>query len=255
MVLETILLATLAVSAISLIGVLTLSIKDRLLHQLLPLFVAFAGGSMLATAFLHAIPEALNEAGPDSVMPLVVAGILIFFFIERFLHWHHHHKHHHPGDKGEEKPTTWLVLIGDGVHNFVDGTVIAASFLASAPLGVLSTLSIIAHEIPQEIGDFSLLVWGGFSKKRALLFNFLSALTAFAGAILTYFLAPMVPGLVAVLLPLAAGNFIYIACVDLVPEMHKERDTRRSLVQLAVFVAGILLVVVVGSLLEPPGAA
>ncbi len=254
MVLESILLATFIVSAISLIGVLTLSIKDRLLHQLLPLFVAFAGGSMLATAFLHALPEALDSSPAGSVMPLVMAGILIFFFIERFLHWHHHHKHHHSGDKGEQKPTTYLVLIGDAVHNFIDGTVIAASFIASWPLGVLSTLSIIAHEIPQEIGDFSLLIWGGFSKKRALAFNFLSALTAFAGAILAFFLAPMVPGLVSILLPLAAGNFIYIACVDLVPEMHKERDTRRSLMQLGSFLAGILLVVVVGLLLEPPGA-
>ncbi|VVB57367.1 Zinc transporter ZupT [uncultured archaeon] len=253
MVLEVILLATLVVSAISLIGAFTLAVKDKLLHQLLPLFVAFAGGSMLATAFFHALPEALKDSGPDAVMPLVVAGILIFFFIERFLHWHHHHKHHHEADAKEERVPTYLVLIGDSIHNFVDGTVIAASFLASFPLGVLATISIIAHEIPQEIGDFSLLIWGGFSKQKALAFNFLSALTALAGAILTYFLAPAVPGLVAVLLPLAAGNFIYVACVDLVPELHKERDTRRSLMQLACFVGGILLVVVVGALMEPHG--
>lgn len=248
MVLENILLATTLVSAISLIGVLTLSIKDRLLHQLLPLFVALAAGSMLAAAFFHLLPEAIAANGVSAAMPLVLAGIVLFFLIERFLHWHHHHKHHHLSDQ-KECPVTYLNLIGDGMHNFIDGTVMAAAFMVSPDVGWLTTLAIIAHEIPQEIGDFSLLVWGGFSKRKALFFNFVSALTALAGGVLTFYLASEVPGLVAFLLPIAAGQFIYMACVDLVPELHKEKDLHRSLMQLAAFGFGMGIIVLLGALL------
>lgn len=245
MVLENILLATFTVSAISLVGILTLSMNDKLLHRLLPLFVALAAGSMLAAAFFDLLPESLAASGADFSLPLVLAGIVLFFLIERFLHWHHHHKHHHASDK-KECPVTWLNLIGDGLHNFIDGTVMAAAFMASPALGWATTLAIIAHEIPQEVGDFSLLVWGGFSKKKALALNFLIALAAMAGALLAFYLAPVVPGLISMLLPLAAGQFIYMACVDLVPELHKEKDLRRSLAQLAAFLAGIGLIMALG---------
>ena len=248
MVLESIILATLAVGAISLVGVISLSMDDKLLHRLLPILVALAGGAMLATAFFDLLPEAIGTSGVDKTMPIVLGGVVLFLLIERFLHMHHHHKHHHKAD-AKECPVTYLTLVGDTIHNFVDGTLIAAGFIASPGIGVLTTLSIISHEIPHEIGDFSLLIWGGFSRTKAIVFNCLSALAALAGGVLTFYAANAVPGLVSVLLPLAAGQFIYIACVDLAPELHKEKDTRRSLIQLAAFGAGIAIIVVGGMLL------
>ena len=245
MVLEQIILASVIVSLMSFVGIITLALKDRLLHSLLPLFVSFAAGTMLATAFFDLIPESLAGANIMYTMQVVVLGIVMFFVIEKFLYWHHHHKHHHKGERGE-MPFTYLNLIGDGVHNFVDGAIIAASFLANSTVGIAATIAIMAHEIPQEIGDFSLLIYGGFTKKKALLFNFASALAALVGALLTFYVSGLVPGLVGFLVPLAAGNFIYLACVDLVPEMHKELEPKKSAVQLAAFVLGLL---VIGSLI------
>ncbi len=249
MVLEQIIFASIAVSLVSLVGVITLAMKDELLHSLLFAFMSFSTGALLAAAFFDLLPESIAAGGVGWTMQITVLGILVFFVIEKFLHWHHHHKHHHKGERGEA-PFTYLNLVGDGVHNFVDGTVIAASFMTSPALGIVSTVAIIAHEIPQEIGDFSLLIYGGFSKQKALLFNFASALTALIGAILTFYFYPMIPGLVMFLLPIAAGNFIYLACVDMVPELHKERGAKRSAVQLAALVLGIVLIAGVAAALE-----
>ncbi len=250
MVLEQILLATAVVSAISLLGVFTLSIKDELLHALLPLMVAFAGGALLAAAFFDILPESIAASGIDNTMQFAVAGVLLSLVIEKFLHWHHHHKHHHKGDKSE-KPFTYLSLIGSSIHNFIDGTIIAASFIISPGVGVISTFAIIAHEIPHEVGDFSLLIYGGFSRKKALLFNFLTALLAILGALAAFFLSPVLPGLAATLLPIAAGNFIYISCADLVPDMHKEQDLKKSAFQFLLFLLGIAVIVAYGVLIEP----
>ena len=241
MVLFEILLATLAVSALSLIGLLTLSMNDKHLHSLLYLFVSFSAGALLAAAFFDLLPEGIEASGVGLTMQLAVAGMVLFFIIEKFLHWHHHHKHHHRGER-TEAPFTYLNLVGDAVHNFVDGTIIAASFLQNPALGVTTTAAIVAHEIPQEVGDFSLLIYGGFTKQKALMFNFLSSLAALLGAVLTYYFAAEVPWLIAVLIPFAAGHFIYIACADLVPEMHKERNARRSALQLLSFLAGIVVI-------------
>ena len=248
MVLEQIIIASLVVSFVSFVGVLTLAMRDRTLHSLLFLFVSLAAGTLLAVAFFHLIPEGIERVGTEQTMQFAVAGIVMFFVIEKFLQWHHHHKHHHEGEKGEH-PLTYLSLIGDGVHNFIDGTVIAVSFITDPAVGVVSTLAIIAHEIPQEIGDFSLLIYGGFTKKKALLFNFLSAITALVGAMLTFYFYSSVPNLTALLLPLAAGNFIYIACVDLVPEIHKERELKKSVMQFAAFLLGMFLIIAIGAVL------
>ena len=248
MVLEQIILASFVVSLVSFVGVLTLVMKDKLLHSLLFVFVSFAAGSMIAAAFFDLMPESINASGIENTMALAVAGIVLFFIIEKFFFWHHHHKHHHEGDTNE-KPFTYLNLIGDGVHNFIDGTVIAASFMASPATGIVSTFAIIAHEIPQEIGDFSLMIYGGFSYRKALLFNFITALTALIGAIATFFLLPLIPGLTNMLLPIAAGNFIYVACVDLVPELRKEIDGKKSVAQLAAFLGGIIVIVATGKLI------
>ncbi|MFH1094750.1 MAG: ZIP family metal transporter [Candidatus Micrarchaeota archaeon] len=249
MVLEQILLATAIVSAISLLGVFTLSIKDELLHALLPPMVAFAGGALLATAFFDILPESLAASGIEGTMRFAVVGVLLSLIIEKFLHWHHHHKHHHRGDKTEQ-PFTYLALIGGSIHNFIDGTIIAASFIVSPAMGIVSTFAIIAHEIPHEVGDFSLLIYGGFSRRKALLFNFLSGLVAIAGSLAAFFLSPVLPGLAGVLLPIAAGNFIYISCVDLVPDMHKEQDLKKSALQFLLFLLGMAVIIGYG-MLEP----
>ncbi len=249
MVLEQIIIATVFVSLVSFVGILTLSMRDKLLHSLLFVFVSLAAGTLLAAAFFHLIPESIEMTNVKHTMQLAVAGIVMFFIIEKFLYWHHHHKHHHKGDT-DEKPFTYLNLIGDSIHNFIDGSVIAVSFLTDTGAGIVATLAIIAHEIPQEIGDFSLLIYGGFTKKKAMIFNFLSALTAIVGAVATFYLYPIIPGLLAFLLPLAAGHFIYIACVDLVPELQKEIEEKKSVIQLAAFLLGIGIIIAMGTLLE-----
>jgi len=247
MVLETILAASFAVSLISLIGVFTLGMREKLLHSLLFYFVSFAAGAMLAAAFLDLLPEGIALAGVENFARYALFGLLVFFMIEKFIHWHHHHKHHHKGEH-TEAPFTYLNLIGDAVHNFIDGTVITASFLTSTELGIVSTIAIIAHEIPQELGDYSLLIYGGFSKQKALFYNFLTALTSILGALTAFYFSSLVPNLSTLLIPFAAGGFIYIASADLVPELHKERDVSKSILQFMCFAAGIVLIAaVIGS--------
>ena len=156
--------------------------------------------------------------------------------MERFLHWRHCH------EEGVCKTHafTYLTLVGDGFHNFIDGMVIAASFVVSFQLGLITTLAIILHEIPQELSDFAVLVYGGFSKKKALLFNFVSALTAMIGALVGYFIIDYIQGFSNFILPLTAGGFIYIATSDLIPELHKENDLKRSMAAFSAFLLGII---------------
>ena len=157
--------------------------------------------------------------------------------MERVLHWNHCHNH---GDC-EVHTFSYMSLIGDGIHNFIDGLIIAASFIVSIPLGFLTSLAVIAHEIPQEISDFSILIYGGFSKKKALFFNFLSALTAVLGVLVGFVLSSSVENFVMYLLPIAAGGFIYIGASDLVPELHKEKDLKKSILSFGFFILGIVI--------------
>jgi zinc and cadmium transporter len=234
-----ILLSVLAVSLISLVGVFTLLVKERFMERVLFILIAGATGTLLGAAFLDLIPEAMNESGSNA-MTHVLFGLLSFFILERFIFWRHCHE-----EKCEIHAFTYLNLIGDAIHNFLDGMVIAAAYLSSGSdisLGLITTIAIISHEIPQEIGDFGILVYGGLSKYRALLFNFLSALTSFIGAILFYFFSPLFEGSTSLLLGFAAGGFIYIAAVDLLPELNKELEIRRSAIQLAFLTAGIFAI-------------
>ena len=232
MTLLLILIAVFFVSLISLIGAFSLAVKEKYLNRILILFVGFAAGGMLGGAFLHLLPESMQFG--ESIFIYVVIGVVFFFLLETFLHWRHCHT-----GKCEIHPFTYLVLVGDGVHNFVDGMIISVSFMANTSLGVATTFAVIFHEIPQELGDFGALVYGGFSKKRALLYNFLSALVAFAGALFVYFLR--FTNSTAFLLPFAAGGFIYIATTDLIPELHKARKLSDSMVQFAFLLLGLAL--------------
>jgi zinc and cadmium transporter len=237
MILE-ILAATVIVSLISLVGIGLLMLKKKTMEAIVFVILSFAVGSLFAAAFFDLFPEALEGLEAQTVFAYALAGIIVFFALERLVHWHHEHHDHHV----HEKPVAYLVLIGDGIHNFFDGIAIAASFLTSMELGITTTLAIIAHEIPQELSDFTLLTYAGFSNRKALGYNLLSALTAIAGALGFIYLSGVVTGMEYYGLAFTAGGFIYIAGTDLLPELHREQGWKKSIIQLASMLAGIIVI-------------
>ena len=222
-----------AVSLVSFIGVLFVGLKEAFIQRILMVLVGFSSGSLIGAAFIDLLPEALEETG-EVMFYYVIAGIVFFFAMEKFLYWRHCHD-----GKCEVHMFAYLNLIGDGVHNFIDGITIAASFLISSPLGFAITLAVVFHEIPQELGDFGVLIYSGFGKKKALTYNFICALTAVAGSLVTYYLASSIQGVAHALVPFAAGGFIYIAATDLMPELHKRTQGKESLIQLLTIITGI----------------
>lgn len=227
-----ILLAVTAVSLLSLIGVVLIGLNTKLLQKISMVLVSFASGALLGGAFLHLLPESIDV---PNVFIWLIGGILFFFITERFLRWRHCHK-----GICDIHAFTYLNLFGDGIHNFIDGMIIAAAFLVDIPLGIGVSLAVAAHEIPQEIGDFGVLIYGGFTKKRALLYNLISASTAIIGAIVV-FLTAATAETVSFLLPFAAGGFVYIACVDLMPELHKQENVATTISHITALVLGLLL--------------
>ena len=234
-----------AVSLVSLVGLAALSLRQEFLQRALFLLISLAAGALLGDAFIHLLPEAFEEAGnPLLVSLFVLAGILTFFVLEKFLHWHHSHgDDEFSPDHARIHPIGNLVLVSDGVHNLVDGIAIGAAFMVSPEIGIATAVAIALHEIPQEIGDFGLLVHAGYSRTKALFFNFLSALTAFVGLGLAFWFSSAIDGVTPLITAFAAGNFIHIACTDLVPELYKTKDAKRSFLQFAVIVAGIAAMV------------
>jgi len=227
------------VSLVSLIGVFTLSFGTKRIHRWLLLFVSFSAGTLLGDAFLHLLPEVVGEVGFQQWVSFsILAGILVWFIIEKFIHWHHCH-HVHEDNDTHIHPFAFLNLIGDFVHNIIDGMIVGASFVVSVPVGIATTVAVFLHEIPQEISDFGVLMHGGFSKGKALFMNFLSALGAIVGAIVALLLAGEVEHIALMFLPFAAGSFIYIATADLIPELHKEVRGRESIKHLIALIAGI----------------
>lgn len=230
------LLATLVVSLVSLIGILFLAINSKILERMLLLLVGFSAGALMGDAFIHLIPEGLETIKADVFFLCVLGGIVLFLCLERFIHWRHCHK---VGGSCEGHVFAYTNLIGDALHNFIDGLVIAASFSVSKELGLATFLAVLFHEIPQEISDFGVLLYGGFSKKKALAFNFLSALLAVFGCILGIFLFEQNQDVSGWLIGLTAGGFIYISASDLVPEMHKKTKNSPSLWPFMFFFLGI----------------
>lgn len=234
------------VSLISLVGVFTFAISAEKLKKVLIYLVSFAAGTLLGDAFIHLIPEAFEESENTIRLSLnILAGILVFFVMEKFLHWRHCHEvacEDHP------HPFSYILLVGDVLHNFIDGLIIAASYLVSIPVGIATTLAVVFHEIPQEIGDFGSLLYAGFKKTKALLFNFLTALTAVLGAIIVLALNINDGSITKFLVPFAAGGFIYIASSDLIPELHKNTEPKKSFWQLGAFVLGIGLMLLLVTL-------
>ncbi len=228
-------ISVIVVSFISLIGIFTLGIKQDRLQQILFYLISFSAGALLGDVFLHILPEIM--AGETALQngAYVLIGIMIFFVLERVLIWHHSHTSHQENIHS----MVYLTTIGDALHNFLDGIAIAASFLVSIPVGIATATAVIFHEIPQEIGQFAILIHGGWKRGKALLYNFFSALTAVAGALLVLVFSRSFAEAPTMLLGFGAASFIYIALSDLIPELHKEPDTKRSVVQLVWMLAGI----------------
>ncbi|MDP3735328.1 MAG: ZIP family metal transporter [bacterium] len=244
------------VSLVSFAGLFTFSLGEHSLRRVLAILVSLAAGALLGDALLHLLPESIETLGSATKSSfLVLGGFLFFFVIERVLHWHHFHteaecdearEHHGALEHGTIRtasnaiqPAGYLVLISDGFHNLLDGLIIGASYLAGIELGIATTIAVILHEIPQEIGDFGVLLHAGFTRGRALFLNFLSAVLAVLGVVISLLLGETSGALTLPLVPIAAGGFIYIAAADLVPELHKTRATGASLAQFLALLLGV----------------
>lgn len=230
------------ISLVSLIGALTISLSVDRLRRITLFLVSFAVGGLLGDAFIHLLPESFEELGTNLLVSLyVILGILIFFVLEKFLRWRHCHI---PTSEEHLHPFVTMNLVGDATHNLVDGMLVGASYMVSFPIGLTTTLAVVLHEIPQELGDFGVLIHGGLSVKRALVFNLLSALTAVIGAVVSILAAEQVQGFSLSLLPITAGGFLYIAGSDLIPELHHEVKASTSLWQLLLIVLGVAIMAV-----------
>ncbi len=237
---------TFVISLIAFVGALALFLREKLLEKILLVLVAFSAGALIGGAFLHLIPETIIEVGVNEVSLLnaflyLLLGFCVFFFLEQIISWHHHHATTHP----KIMPFSYLILVSDGIHNYIDGLVMGASFLTGFPIGIVTALAIASHEIPQEIGDFGVLVYGGFERFKALILNYISAITVIFGGITSYLLSAWIGEAIVFLLPFASGNFIYIASSDLIPEIKYKESLKKTLVRFLVFLTGMGLMLAV----------
>jgi zinc and cadmium transporter len=229
-----IVVAGLAMSALALVGAVTLALPKSVLERVLLPLVGLAAGSLLGGAFFHMMPAAIDALGNGlTVYVWLVAGFLVFFVLEQFLHWHHCHRASHD----DRRPLGYLILLADALHNLIGGLAVGGAFVVDIRVGIVTWLAAAAHEVPQELGDFGVLVHSGWRRMSALLWNFASALTFLAGALIAYALADRID--VAYLLPFAAGNFIYIAAADLLPLLAAQTRARDKLETTAAFLCGL----------------
>ncbi|MFH1012165.1 MAG: ZIP family metal transporter [Candidatus Peregrinibacteria bacterium] len=229
--------SVLAVSLISVVGVLTIALGQKMVKGLLLFMVSFAAGALLGDVFIHLLPEMIEEDCFHLENSLyVLLGILMFFVLEKIMHWRHCHL---AAAQDHIHPLATMNLVGDALHNFIDGILIASSYLLSIPVGIATTIAVILHEIPQEMGDFGVLLHSGVTFKKALALNFLTALTAVFGALLILGLDFKVDDIICVVIPVTMGGFLYIANADLIPELHKDVKPINSIIQLISFLAGI----------------
>ncbi|MCK5020636.1 MAG: ZIP family metal transporter [Candidatus Peribacteraceae bacterium] len=230
-------------SCIALVGSVTLFLKESTLQKIILPLVAFSAGSLIGGAFFHMIPASVEHMGNDIFIYIwIVIGFVIFFILEQFLHWHHCHLP--PGQ--HKHPLTYLILIADGIHNFIGGLSVGASFIIDIRLGIATWFVAAAHEVPQELGDFGILLHGGWKKTHALAYNFLSALTFLFGGIIVYFVSSEIN--TNFLIPFAAGNFLYIAAADLIPEIKRHESIKVNFIHLMALISGLLLLLVLSLL-------
>ncbi len=234
-----------------------LLLSDSMQAKVLPHGVSFATGALLAVAFWGLIPHAFEEVGSAQIQPLsgvIMLGLLLFFILEKLLIWRHCHsescevhgdpdEHHHGHSHGSHKSAGTMIIIGDSIHNFVDGVLIAAAFLTDVQLGIVTSLAVAAHEIPQEVGDFAILLHSGYSKAKALFYNVLASLTTVIGGVLAYYSLGDLHDSLPYFLALASSSFIYIAVADLIPTLHKKTDIKTSLQQIVLIFSGVCLIV------------
>jgi len=250
-------LSVILVSLVSFVGVFSFSLNILRQKKILLFLVSLSAGTLFGSVFFHLLPEIVEEQSYTLFIgTLILLGILTFFILEKVIHWHHchghflqnkKHTHHTPHLEHNSKQTSnkeniaWLNLCGDGLHNFMDGLVIAGSYLISIPTGIATTLAVVIHELPQEFADFGVLIYSGFSTKKALFLNFLSAFVAILGAIVGLFFASKSPFFLNLILPFTAGGFLYIAGSNLIPELHKDCTATESFWHFVALVIGMLL--------------
>lgn len=236
-----ILIFTVIGSVLSLVGGVLLLIKPSFANNISHLLASFAAGALLGTSFFDLLPESLHGGEPQEVFLYTLLGILFFFLLERFLHWYHHHSSEVEEYRG--KPIVPLIVVGDTIHNFIDGMAIAATFLVSIPLGIITSIAVGAHEIPQEIGDFGILLKQGIKRKKVLLINLFSAFASVIGALLLFMLGSSIhEALIPIFLPITAGFFIYIALSDLIPEIHHENRRGFAIRETVMLILGVVTI-------------
>lgn len=253
----TVIAATIVVSFFSLGGIYALSISERALHRIVYVIIGFSAGTIMGAVYFDLLPEAIELVENDLVYVYIALGFVSFFFLERFIYWYHGHGHsedieHLPAIPGrpDTREFAYLNLVGDAIHNFIDGLIIAVSFLVGEAVGVATTIAVIFHELPQEMGDYGILVYGGFSRRRAMALNFAVALTVVMGGALALLFIESVEALSGVLIALAAGGFIYLGASELIPELQQEKTLRRSAVQFTAFLLGMCLIWLLGRIFQ-----
>lgn len=229
---------TFIISLCALVGVFTLSIKTEFLNRILLSLVGLSSGALLGGAFIHLFPEGVKQMEPEKFFLIILGTIILYLLIEKLLHWRHCHA---GANCPHHSSFGYMNLVGDSVHNFIDGLIIAAAFIVSPTLGVSTILAIGLHEIPQEIGDFGVLLYAGFEKKKALALNFAVALMVVAGGIVGWALSEQTQNIAKYLLPIAGGGFIYIALSDILPELRKEAGLKKFLVGFGFVILGVVL--------------
>lgn len=241
-------LSVLAISLVSLVGAFSLAFKEEKLKKIIFYLVSLSVGALLGDAFIHLIPEVFEEGVNGLVFAIsIFVGFIFFFVLEKFLRWHHSHgqdeesvdslnTHDH-----SKKPLGIMIVISDGAHNIIDGILIGVSYLAGVEIGIATTVAVLLHEIPQEIGDFGLMLHSGFSVKKALFWNFISGIFAFIGLFLTFLIGERIENFIPIAISIASGGFIYIAGVDLIPELHRETNIKKSLKQFLAIVLGFVV--------------
>lgn len=239
------LLAVTIVSLLSLLGAVFISLQRKFLDSITTYLLALSSGILLGTVFYDLVPEGYNEIQIE-VYTWLIVGIVVFFILEKFIHWHSHVE----GEAKNKTHVAYLTLISDATHNFLDGTIIGVTFLTSIPLGIVTTIAVIAHEIPHELSDFFLLTYGGLSNKKALWYNFLSGLTSILGTVVIFMFSRSLIGYFPYLIGFAAGNLLYIAASDLIPELHEKQNVRVSFFQTILLIAGTVAMQVVSTYLK-----
>ncbi len=242
-------LATLVAFLSSFVGIFTISLNEKTLHKLLTILIAYSAGTILGAALFDLLPEAVELVDEALVYPIIAFGFVFFLLLERTIYWYHGHGHEHEFEREEEEETksfAYLNLIGDFIHNFIDGMIIAASFVNSVTVGVAATIAVIFHELPQEMGDYGILVYAGMERRRALLLNTAAAMSVIAGGLFGSFFLNTVENLEGYMVAFSAGAFLFLSASELIPEMQEERDRGKALIQLVVLILGMATIYMLG---------